>query len=118
MRLDSVPSFFQAVANPDLAAKKKMKKHKNKIEAKKRKIEVLRPGYKAKKQRSHALKDLAMLQWGSAAFQPPMKTTTPGKEKKVFQPIMKFFWAKDLQILPDCMLIYILTYHWFYHFCK
>lgn len=51
----------QAVANPDIAAKKKLKKHKNKIEAKKRKIEFLRPGYKAKKHRSHALKDLAMV---------------------------------------------------------
>lgn len=55
----------QAVANPDIAAKKKIKKHKNKIEAKKRKIEFLRPGYKAKKHRSHALKDLAMVQWAS-----------------------------------------------------
>lgn len=55
----------QAVANPDIAAKKKLKKHKNKIEAKKRKIEFLRPGYKAKKHRSHALKDLAMVQWAS-----------------------------------------------------
>lgn len=54
--------FPQAVANPDIAAKKKLKKHKNKIEAKKRKIEFLRPGYKAKKHRSHALKDLAMVQ--------------------------------------------------------
>ncbi|XP_047246285.1 small subunit processome component 20 homolog isoform X2 [Girardinichthys multiradiatus] len=53
---------MQAVANPDIAAKKKLKKHRNKIEAKKRKIEVLRPGYKAKKHRSHALKDLAMVQ--------------------------------------------------------
>ncbi|XP_076008545.1 small subunit processome component 20 homolog [Genypterus blacodes] len=53
---------MQAVANPDIAAKRKLKKHKNKIEAKKRKIEFLRPGYKAKKHRSHALKDLAMLQ--------------------------------------------------------
>lgn len=52
----------QAVANPEVAAKKKLKKHKNKIEAKKRKIEFLRPGYKAKKHRSHALKDLAMVQ--------------------------------------------------------
>ncbi|XP_041637012.1 small subunit processome component 20 homolog [Cheilinus undulatus] len=52
---------MQAVANPDIAAKKKLKKHKNKIEAKKRKIEFLRPGYKAKKHRSHALKDLAMV---------------------------------------------------------
>nr|XP_015811633.2 small subunit processome component 20 homolog isoform X1 [Nothobranchius furzeri] len=53
---------LQAVANPDIAAKKKLKKHKNKIEAKKRKIEFLRPGYKAKKHRSHSLKDLAMVQ--------------------------------------------------------
>ncbi|XP_029455579.1 small subunit processome component 20 homolog [Rhinatrema bivittatum] len=53
---------LQAVANPDIAAKKKLKKHKNKIEAKKRKIEFLRPGYKAKKSRSHVLKDLAMVE--------------------------------------------------------
>ncbi|XP_075456776.1 small subunit processome component 20 homolog [Ascaphus truei] len=53
---------LQAVANPDMAAKKKLKKHKNKIEAKKRKIEFLRPGYKAKRSRSHALKDLAMVE--------------------------------------------------------
>lgn len=52
---------MQAVTNPDIAAKKKLKKHKNKIEAKKRKIEFLRPGYKAKRHRSHALKDLAMV---------------------------------------------------------
>uniref|UniRef100_A0A6Q2ZBS3 UTP20 small subunit processome component n=1 Tax=Esox lucius TaxID=8010 RepID=A0A6Q2ZBS3_ESOLU len=51
---------MQAVANPDVAANKKMKKHKNKIEAKKRKIEFLRPGYKAKRQRN-SLKDLAMV---------------------------------------------------------
>ncbi|XP_066490771.1 small subunit processome component 20 homolog [Tiliqua scincoides] len=53
---------LQAVANPDIAAKKKLKRHKNKIEAKKRKIEFLRPGYRAKKPRSHALKDLAMVE--------------------------------------------------------
>ncbi|XP_051911593.1 small subunit processome component 20 homolog [Hippocampus zosterae] len=53
---------MQAVTNPDIAAQKKVKKHLNKIEAKKRKIEFLRPGYKAKKHRSHALKDLAMVQ--------------------------------------------------------
>ncbi|KAM4748821.1 small subunit processome component 20 homolog [Rhinophrynus dorsalis] len=53
---------LQAVANPDVAAKKKLKKHKNKIEAKKRKIEFLRPGYKAKKSRSNSLKDLAMVE--------------------------------------------------------
>ncbi|KAM4615221.1 small subunit processome component 20 homolog [Polymixia lowei] len=53
---------MQAVANPDIAAKKKLKKHKNKIEAKKRKMEILRPSVKAKKHRSNALKDLAMVQ--------------------------------------------------------
>ncbi|RXM33406.1 Small subunit processome component 20-like [Acipenser ruthenus] len=53
---------MQAVANPAVAAKKKLKKHKNKIEAKKRKIEFLRPGYKAKKHKSHGLKDLAMVE--------------------------------------------------------
>ncbi|KAJ8006735.1 hypothetical protein DPEC_G00110300 [Dallia pectoralis] len=51
---------MQAVANVDVAANKKMKKHKNKIEAKKRKIEFLRPAYKAKRQRN-SLKDLAMV---------------------------------------------------------
>lgn len=61
----SLVILSQAVANPDIAAKKKLKKHKNKIEAKKRKIEFLRPGYKAKKHRSHALKDLAMVQWAT-----------------------------------------------------
>ncbi|KAM5288941.1 small subunit processome component 20 homolog [Ctenodactylus gundi] len=50
------------VTNPDIAAKKKLKKHKNKSEAKKRKIEFLRPGYKAKRQKSHSLKDLAMVE--------------------------------------------------------
>ncbi|XP_044533441.1 small subunit processome component 20 homolog [Gracilinanus agilis] len=53
---------LQFVTNPDIAAKKKMKKHKNKSEAKKRKIEFLRPGYKAKRQRSHGLRDLAMVE--------------------------------------------------------
>ncbi|XP_067415819.1 small subunit processome component 20 homolog [Emydura macquarii macquarii] len=53
---------LQTVANPDIAARKKLKKHKNKIEARKRKIEFLRPGYKAKKSRSHGLKDLAMVE--------------------------------------------------------
>lgn len=53
---------IQAVANPDIAAKKKLKKHRNKIEAKKRKIEFLRPGYKAKRQRGNTLKNLAMVQ--------------------------------------------------------
>lgn len=54
--------LVQAVANPEIAVKKKLKKHKNKIEAKKRKIEFHRPGYKAKKRRRHALKDLAMVE--------------------------------------------------------
>ncbi|XP_048356593.1 small subunit processome component 20 homolog isoform X1 [Sphaerodactylus townsendi] len=53
---------LEAVSNPDIAARKKLKRHKNKIEAKKRKIEFLRPGYKAKRPRSHALKDLAMVE--------------------------------------------------------
>ncbi|XP_054974485.1 small subunit processome component 20 homolog [Sorex araneus] len=50
------------VTNPDIAAKKKLKKHKNKGEAKKRKIEFLRPGYKAKRQKSHSLRDLAIVE--------------------------------------------------------
>ncbi|XP_038636090.1 small subunit processome component 20 homolog [Scyliorhinus canicula] len=53
---------LQTVANPDIAARKKLKKHKNRSEARKRKIEVLRPGYKAKRARSHALKDLAIVE--------------------------------------------------------
>uniref|UniRef100_A0A8C4RTT2 UTP20 small subunit processome component n=1 Tax=Erpetoichthys calabaricus TaxID=27687 RepID=A0A8C4RTT2_ERPCA len=52
----------EAVANPAVAAQKKLKKHKNKINAKKRKIEFLRPGYKAKRLKSPALKDLAMVE--------------------------------------------------------
>ncbi|KAG7250332.1 hypothetical protein CRUP_002781 [Coryphaenoides rupestris] len=51
----------QAVANPDIAARKKMKKHKNKIQARKRKIERLRPDYKAKRPRSQTVKNLAVL---------------------------------------------------------
>uniref|UniRef100_K7GES8 UTP20 small subunit processome component n=1 Tax=Pelodiscus sinensis TaxID=13735 RepID=K7GES8_PELSI len=53
---------LQTVANPDIAARKKLKKHNKKLEARKRKIEFLRPGYKAKKPRSHGLKDLAMVE--------------------------------------------------------
>lgn len=53
---------LEFVTNPDIAAKKKLKKHKNKSEAKKRKIEFLRPGYKAKRQKSHSLKELAMVE--------------------------------------------------------
>lgn len=55
-------SFFKFVTNPDIAAKKKLKKHKSKSEAKKRKIEFLRPGYKAKRQKSRSLKDLAVVE--------------------------------------------------------
>ncbi|MBN3321955.1 UTP20 protein, partial [Atractosteus spatula] len=53
---------MQAVANPDVAASKKLKKHQKKIEARKRKIEFLRPGYKAKRHKSRGLKDLAMVE--------------------------------------------------------
>ncbi|XP_059834550.1 small subunit processome component 20 homolog [Hypanus sabinus] len=53
---------MQTVANPDIAARKKLKRHKNKIQARKRKIELLRPNYKAKKARSGSLKDLAMVE--------------------------------------------------------
>ncbi|XP_033619392.1 small subunit processome component 20 homolog [Fukomys damarensis] len=53
---------LEFVTNPDIAAKKKMKKHKNKSEAKKRKIEFLRPGYKAKRHRGRGLRDLAVVE--------------------------------------------------------
>uniref|UniRef100_A0A8C2Y8I8 UTP20 small subunit processome component n=1 Tax=Coturnix japonica TaxID=93934 RepID=A0A8C2Y8I8_COTJA len=53
---------LQTVANPDIAARRKLKRHKNKAETRKRKIEFLRPSYKAKKHRGHALKDLAMVE--------------------------------------------------------
>ncbi|KAM8820065.1 small subunit processome component 20 homolog [Eudromia elegans] len=53
---------LQAVANPDIAARRKLKRHKNKAETRKRKIEFLRPSYKAKKARNHGLKDLAMVE--------------------------------------------------------
>ncbi|XP_049638753.1 small subunit processome component 20 homolog isoform X1 [Suncus etruscus] len=53
---------LEFVTNPDIAAKKKLKKHKNKSEAKKRKIEFLRPGYKAKRQKSRSLRDLAIVE--------------------------------------------------------
>uniref|UniRef100_A0A672UNL4 UTP20 small subunit processome component n=1 Tax=Strigops habroptila TaxID=2489341 RepID=A0A672UNL4_STRHB len=53
---------LQTVANPDIAARRKLKRHKNKAETRKRKIESLRPAYKAKRARSHALKDLAMVE--------------------------------------------------------
>lgn len=60
--IENFYSFFKFVTNPAIAAKKKLKKHKSKSEAKKRKIEFLRPGYKAKRQKSHSLKDLAMVE--------------------------------------------------------
>ncbi|XP_062862543.1 small subunit processome component 20 homolog [Trichomycterus rosablanca] len=53
---------LQAVANPDIAARKKIKKHQKKTTAKKRKIEFLKPGHKAKKQKRTSLRDLAMVQ--------------------------------------------------------
>ncbi|KAM6301905.1 small subunit processome component 20 homolog isoform 2-T2 [Podargus strigoides] len=53
---------LQTVANPDIAARRKLKRHKNKAETRKRKIEFLRPTYKAKRPRIHALKDLAMVE--------------------------------------------------------
>ncbi|NXL92133.1 UTP20 protein, partial [Alectura lathami] len=53
---------LQTVANPDVAARRKLKRHKNKAETRKRKIAFLRPSYKAKRPRGHALKDLAMVE--------------------------------------------------------
>ncbi|KAF4793836.1 Small subunit processome component 20 like protein [Turdus rufiventris] len=53
---------LQTVANPDIAARRKLKRHKNKAETRKRKLESLRPMYKAKRHRSNALKDLAMVE--------------------------------------------------------
>uniref|UniRef100_A0A8C0YXR7 UTP20 small subunit processome component n=1 Tax=Canis lupus familiaris TaxID=9615 RepID=A0A8C0YXR7_CANLF len=53
---------LEFVTNPDIAAKKKLKKHKNKSEAKKRKIEFLRPSCKTKRQKSYSLKDLAIVE--------------------------------------------------------
>uniref|UniRef100_A0A8C3GEN4 UTP20 small subunit processome component n=1 Tax=Cairina moschata TaxID=8855 RepID=A0A8C3GEN4_CAIMO len=50
------------VTNPDIAARRKLKRHKTKAETRKRKIEFLRRGYKAKRPRSHALKDLAIVE--------------------------------------------------------
>ncbi|XP_030621601.1 small subunit processome component 20 homolog [Chanos chanos] len=53
---------MQVVANPDIAARKKIKKHQKKREAKKRKLECLQPGHKAKKHKSTSLRNLAILQ--------------------------------------------------------
>uniref|UniRef100_W5LP94 UTP20 small subunit processome component n=1 Tax=Astyanax mexicanus TaxID=7994 RepID=W5LP94_ASTMX len=53
---------LQAVSNPDVAARKKIKKHQKKDVAKKRKIAVLQPGHKPKKHKSSSIRDLAMVQ--------------------------------------------------------
>ncbi|KAM6293789.1 small subunit processome component 20 homolog [Porphyrio hochstetteri] len=53
---------LQTVANPDVAARRKLKRHRNKAENRKRKIEFLHPTYKAKRPRSHTLKDLAVVE--------------------------------------------------------
>ncbi|XP_060759153.1 small subunit processome component 20 homolog [Neoarius graeffei] len=53
---------LQAVTNPDIAARKKIKKQQKKTEAKKRKTEFLQPGHKAKKRKRSSLRDLAMVQ--------------------------------------------------------
>ncbi|XP_056312047.1 small subunit processome component 20 homolog [Danio aesculapii] len=52
---------LQAVVNPDIAAKKKVKKQLKKNEAKKRKMEFVRTGHKAKKHKGTSLKDLAII---------------------------------------------------------
>ncbi|XP_026065231.1 small subunit processome component 20 homolog isoform X1 [Carassius auratus] len=52
---------MQAVVNPDVAARKKIKKQFKKNEAKKRKILFVRTGHKAKKHKSTSLKDLAII---------------------------------------------------------
>lgn len=53
---------LEFVTNPDIAARKKLKKQKNKSEAKKRKVEFLRSGYKPRKQKPHSLRDLGMVE--------------------------------------------------------
>ncbi|KAK2893002.1 hypothetical protein Q8A67_012990 [Cirrhinus molitorella] len=50
-----------AVTNPDVAARKKIKKQLKKNEAKKRKITFVRKGPKAKKSKQTSLKDMAMV---------------------------------------------------------
>ncbi|XP_016370276.1 small subunit processome component 20 homolog [Sinocyclocheilus rhinocerous] len=52
---------MQAVVNPDIAARKKVKKQLKKNEAKKRKILFVRTGHKAKKHKGTSLKDLAII---------------------------------------------------------
>lgn len=54
---------MQAVVNPDIAARKKVKKQLKKNDAKKRKIQSVRSGHKAKKHKgSSSLRDLAIMQ--------------------------------------------------------
>lgn len=55
--------LLQAVSNPDIAARKKIKKHQ-KMEVKKRKMEFPRKGPKAKKlkPKGKSARDLAILQ--------------------------------------------------------
>lgn len=43
--------FSQAVANPEIAAKRKLKKNLAKIEAKKRKVEHYKPSKKTRKRK-------------------------------------------------------------------
>ncbi|KAA0720706.1 Small subunit processome component 20 -like protein [Triplophysa tibetana] len=52
---------MQAVVKPDIAAKKKIKKQLKKTETKKRKIQAVRSGHKAKKPRISKLRDLAIM---------------------------------------------------------
>ncbi|KTG37292.1 hypothetical protein cypCar_00011256 [Cyprinus carpio] len=52
---------MQAVVNPDIAARKKVKKQFKKNEAKKRKIAFVCTGHKAKKHKGTSLKDLAII---------------------------------------------------------
>ncbi|XP_043092950.1 small subunit processome component 20 homolog [Puntigrus tetrazona] len=52
---------MQAVVNPDIAAKKKVKKQFKKNESKKRKITFVRTGHKAKKHKGTSLRDLAII---------------------------------------------------------
>lgn len=52
---------LQAVVNPDIAARKKVKKQLKKNVAKKRKMEFVRTGLKAKKHKGSSLRDLAVI---------------------------------------------------------
>ncbi len=53
--------YRQAVVNPDIAARNKVKKQLKKSEAKKRKIAFVRTGHNAKKHKGTSLKDLAII---------------------------------------------------------